>query len=72
MNEYVHEINDFIEILVKLLEPTEGEAKELKSCVHEFGIDIFNHLDYVDLPLEQLEKLDAIRILISNGKEGNQ
>jgi len=69
MSEYVQELNDFIDILVKLLDPTEGEAKELKSCVHKFGIDIFNHLDYVDLPLEQLDKLDAIRILISASKE---
>ncbi|WP_298203099.1 hypothetical protein [Desulfosporosinus sp.] len=71
MSEYVQELNDFIEILLKLLEPTDGEVEELKSCIHKFGIDIFNHLDYVDLPLEQLEKLDAIRILISKGKEGN-
>lgn len=70
MNEYIQELDEFTEILVKLIGSTEDEAQELKRCVNEFGIDIFENLDHVDLPLEQLEKLDAIRILISGNQEG--
>lgn len=72
MNDYVKELDEFNELLVKLIEPTIDEARELKRYIGDLGTDIFNHLDRIDLPVEQLEKLEAIRILISGRKEGNQ
>ncbi|AFM01483.1 hypothetical protein Desde_3192 [Desulfitobacterium dehalogenans ATCC 51507] len=72
MNNYIQELNEFSELMVKLIGPTVDEAQELRRCIDDFGADIFNHLDRINLPLEQLEKLDAIRILISGRKEDNQ
>ncbi|KJR47372.1 hypothetical protein UF75_2216 [Desulfosporosinus sp. I2] len=66
------DLTQFKELLIKLTEPTENEKDSLKLYLEQYGINLLNHLDQVDLPLPLLEKLDAIRILIADSKEVNE
>ncbi|SHN87961.1 hypothetical protein [Desulfitobacterium chlororespirans] len=59
-----HSKEKLIELLIQIVEPVEKELEELKDCVELFGTEIFNNLDYVDLPVKQLNKLNALRMLI--------
>lgn len=63
------EFEQFIELLISLTEPSDIEKERLRLYLGQYRIDLFAHLDKVDLSLPLLEKLDAIRILISAGKE---
>ncbi|MDO0824052.1 hypothetical protein [Desulfosporosinus nitroreducens] len=63
------EFEKFIELLIRLTEPSDIEKERLRLYLGQYGIDLFAHLDQVDLSLPLLEKLDAIRILISASKE---
>lgn len=65
MQDKNNSIEQFTELLIKIIEPSsEEEQEELKHSVDMYGTEIFNNLDYVDLPVEQLDKLNALRILI--------
>lgn len=63
------EFEQFIELLIRLTEPSDIEKERLRLYLGQYRIDLFAHLDQVDLSLSLLEKLDAIRILISASKE---
>ncbi|HBV88469.1 MAG TPA: hypothetical protein DEF42_17940 [Desulfosporosinus sp.] len=63
------EFEQFIELLIRLIEPSDIEKESLRLYLRQYGIHLFAHLDQVDLSLPLLEKLDAIRILISASKE---
>ncbi len=58
-----HSKEKLIELLIQIVEPEENEFEELRDCVELFGTEIFNNLDYVDLPVKQLDKLNALRLL---------
>ena len=60
-----HSKEKLIELLIQIVEPEENELEELKDCVELFGTEIFNNLDYVDLPVKELDKLNALRLLIA-------
>lgn len=63
------EFEQFIELLIRLTEPSDIEKERLNLYLDQYGIDLFAHLDQVDLSLPLLEKLEAIRILITASKE---
>ena len=63
------ELKQFTELLIKLTEPNESEKEILNLYLEQYGLNLFDHLDLVDLSLPILEKLDAIRILITASKE---
>ncbi|KUO71674.1 MAG: hypothetical protein APF81_22820 [Desulfosporosinus sp. BRH_c37] len=63
------ELKQFKELLIKITDPNESEKEILKLYLEQYGITIFDHLDLVDLSVPILEKLDAIRILITASKE---
>lgn len=63
------ELKQFKELLIKLTEPNESEKEILNLYLEQYGLNLFDHLDLVDLSLPILEKLDAIRVLITASKE---
>ncbi|ODA40127.1 hypothetical protein [Desulfosporosinus sp. BG] len=63
------ELKQFKELLIKLTEPNESEKEILNLYLEQYGLNLFDYLDLVDLSLPILEKLDAIRILTTASKE---
>ncbi|SHH09446.1 hypothetical protein [Desulfosporosinus lacus] len=63
------ELKQFKDLLIKLTEPNESEKEILNLYLEQYGLNLFDHLYLVDLSLPILEKLDAIRILITARKE---